>query len=154
VYVDTIMESCDATFFEHIFPMKDIHSNSGYPFEVTPTHDTPAKIFEQPHEIVLREDDNDAPKKSKRLRTEKSFGDDFIVYLVDDTPTTIAEAFASPDADDWKEAVQNEMDLVLLNGTWELTDRPYGCKPLGCKWVSKKKLKPDGTIEKYCHTQF
>ena len=33
--------------------------------------------------------------------------------------------------------------------TWEITDRPYGCKPLGCKWVFKKKLRPDGTIEKY-----
>jgi hypothetical protein len=37
----------------------------------------------------------------------KSFGHDFIVYLVDDTPTSIAEAYASPDADDWKEAVHN-----------------------------------------------
>jgi hypothetical protein len=36
---------------------------------------------------------------------KKSFGDDFIVYLLDDTPTTITEAFASPDADDWKEIV-------------------------------------------------
>jgi hypothetical protein len=63
--------------------------------------------------IVLEEDDNDAPKRSKRQRVEKSFGDDFIVYLVDDTPTTIAEAFASPDADDWKEAVHNEMDSIL-----------------------------------------
>ena len=24
-----------------------------------------------------------------------------------------------------------------------------GCKPFGCKWVFKKKLRPDGTIEKY-----
>jgi hypothetical protein len=59
---------------------------------------------------VLEEDDNNAPKRSKRQRVEKSFGDDFIVYLVDDTPTTITEAFASIDADDWKEAVQNEMN--------------------------------------------
>ena len=71
------------------------------------------------------------------------------MYLVDDTPTTIAEANASPDADDWKEAVQSEMDSILSNGTWELTGRPYGCKPLGCKWVFKKKLRPDGTTEKY-----
>jgi hypothetical protein len=70
VYVDTIMESCEATFFEHIFPMKDIHSNSRYPSEITPTHDTPAEIFEQPHEIVLEKDDNDAPRKSKRQRIE------------------------------------------------------------------------------------
>jgi hypothetical protein len=73
---------------------------------------------------VLEEDDNNAPKRSKRQRVEKSFGDDFIVYLVDDTPTTITEAFASLDADDWKEAVQNEMDSILSNGTWEVTDRP------------------------------
>jgi len=68
------------------------------------------------------------------------------VYLVDDTPTTIAEANASPDADDWKEAVQSEMDSILSNGTWELTERPYSCKPMGCKWVFKKKLRLDGTI--------
>src|ERR1041385_7826172 len=41
------------------------------------------------------------------------------------------------------------MDLILSNGTWELSERPYGCKHVGCKWVLKKKLKPDGTIEKY-----
>src|SRR3954463_1135804 len=41
------------------------------------------------------------------------------------------------------------MNSILANGTWEITDRPYGCKPVGCKWVFKKKLRPDGTIEKY-----
>ena len=41
------------------------------------------------------------------------------------------------------------MDSILSNGTWELTERPYGCKPVGCKWIFKKKLKPDGTIDKY-----
>ncbi|KAK1685046.1 hypothetical protein QYE76_045894 [Lolium multiflorum] len=95
------------------------------------------------------EDDNEAPKRSKRQRTAKSFGHDFIVYLVDDTPTSISEAYASLDADYWKEAVRSEMDSILANGTWEVTDRPYGCKPVGCKWVFKKKLRPDGTIEKY-----
>src|SRR6266498_3617052 len=80
---------------------------------------------------------------------EKSFGDDFTVYLVDDTPTSIVEAYASPDTDDWKEAIHSEMDSILSNGTWEVTERSYGCKPVGCKWVFKKKLRPDGTIEKY-----
>ncbi|KAK1681303.1 hypothetical protein QYE76_042151 [Lolium multiflorum] len=61
----------------------------------------------------------------------------------------ISEAYASQDADYWKEAVRSEMDSILANGTWEVTDRPYGCKPVGCKWVFKKKLRPDGTIEKY-----
>jgi hypothetical protein len=77
---------------------------------------------------------------------ENPFGDDFIVYLVDDTPTTIA-AFAS--ANDWKEVVQKEMYSILSNGMWEVTDWPHGYKHVSCKWVVKKKLKPDDTIEKY-----
>ena len=54
----------------------------------------------------------------------------------------------------------SEMDSIMSNGTWEIVDRPYGCKPIGCKWVFKKKLRPDGTIERYkarlvakCYTQ-
>jgi hypothetical protein len=68
---------------------------------------------------------------------------------VDDTPKTITEAFASPDADDWKEAVGSEMESILSNETSELVDRPYGCEPMRCKWVFKKKLRPDDTIDKY-----
>jgi hypothetical protein len=68
---------------------------------------------------------------------------------VDDTPTTIAEAYSSLYADLWKKVVQSEMYSIMLNETWEVVDRPYGCKPLGYKWVIKKKLRPDGTIEKY-----
>jgi hypothetical protein len=37
----------------------------------------------------------------------------------------------------------------MSNGTWEVVDHPYGCKPVRCKWVFKKKLRPNGTIEKY-----
>jgi hypothetical protein len=59
---------------------------------------------------------------------------------MDDTPKTIVEAFASPDADDWKEAVRSEMDSILSNGTWELVDRPYGCKPVSCKRCLKRCL--------------
>ena len=45
---------------------------------------------------------------------------------MDDTPKTIAEAYASPDVDDWKEAVHNEMDSILSNGTWA----PFSLHPL------------------------
>jgi hypothetical protein len=53
MYVDTIMESHDATFFEHIFPTKDLHSNSRHSSGITLVHNTPVENFEQPHEIVL-----------------------------------------------------------------------------------------------------
>ena len=59
---------------------------------------------------------------------------------MDDTLTTIAEAYASPDADDWKEAVQSEMDSVLSNGTWELTERPYGSNLWVANGCSRRSL--------------
>jgi hypothetical protein len=68
---------------------------------------------------------------------------------MDATHSTILEAFASLDADDWKEAVHTKMDSILSNETWELIDRPYGCKSVGWKWVFKRKCGPDGTINKY-----
>nr|ABA94191.1 retrotransposon protein, putative, Ty1-copia subclass [Oryza sativa Japonica Group] len=147
--VGTIMESRDAIFFESFFPMKDTHSGSNQPSEIIPSSITPPEQTEHTHELVSEEDVSEAPRRSKRQRTAKSFGDDFTVYLVDDTPKSISEAYASPDADYWKEAVRSEMDSIIANGTWEVTERPYGCKPVGCKWVFKKKLRPDGTIEKY-----
>jgi hypothetical protein len=41
------------------------------------------------------------------------------------------------------------MDSILSNGTWELSEWPHGCKAMSCKCVFKKKLRPDGPIEKY-----
>jgi hypothetical protein len=61
------------------------------------------------------EDDNVTTQKSKRPRTTKSFGVDYIVYLVDDTPSTIEEAYSSPDVDFWKEAIISEMDSIISN---------------------------------------
>ncbi|KAK1607137.1 hypothetical protein QYE76_030810 [Lolium multiflorum] len=101
-----------------------MHSIARISTEIVPESSTSNEYFEQSHEIVIEKDDNEAPKRSKRRRIEKSFGDDFIVYLVDDTPTSIAEAYASPDADDWKEAVHNEMDSILSNGTWSYQNDP------------------------------
>ena len=71
------------------------------------------------------------------------------MYLVDDTLRTIEEAYSSPDADLWKKAVRSEMDSIISNGTWEIVKCRYGCKPIGCKWVFKKKVRPNGTIERY-----
>jgi hypothetical protein len=85
VHVNTVTESRDASFFEDIFPMKDrvaacSEASTSYTPESNPVSLPPA-YFE--HHI----EDNSivAPRRSKRQRTEKSFSDDFIVYLVDDT---------------------------------------------------------------------
>jgi hypothetical protein len=100
MHVYTIFESRDATFFENIFPMKDMHSNVKFSTEIAPNNTIPIKSPVESFEQTLEDDDNEVPMRNKRRRIAKSFGDDFIVYLVDDTPTTIIETYASPDADD------------------------------------------------------
>jgi hypothetical protein len=96
-------------------------SNARFSSEIAPDFSVPIessiKSFEQPPEEFLEENDNEVPARNNRRRIAKSFSDDFIMYLVDDTPTSITEAYASPDVDDWKEAVRSEMDSILSNGT-------------------------------------
>jgi hypothetical protein len=149
VSVYTIMELRDASFFEEVYPMR-LASNSQTQIYTQPETIAPPKLNSEP--VTSDEDDDkvdDAPRRIKRQRIAKSFGDDFIVYLVDDVPKILLEAYASPDAEYWKEAVCSEMDSIMSNGTWEITDCPSRCKQVGSKWIFKKKMRPDDTVEKY-----
>ena len=55
----------------------------------------------------------------------------------------------SHDAPFWKEAINNKIDSIMSNHEWEIVNLPPGVKPIGCKWIFKKKLKVDGSIDKY-----
>jgi hypothetical protein len=129
--------------------MKATHDTSDDEPTIPHEHFILVEHTEESHIHNLVEDDNVLARKSKIPRIAKSFGDDYIVYLVDDTPSTIEEAYSSPDADFWKEAIRREIDSITSNATWEVIEHPYGCKPNGSKWVFKKKIRPDGTIERY-----
>ena len=37
----------------------------------------------------------------------------------------------------------------MSNNTWILSDLPPGCKSIGCRWIFRKKLKSDETLDKY-----
>ncbi|KAL4346937.1 hypothetical protein GQ457_17G010170 [Hibiscus cannabinus] len=67
------------------------------------------------------------------------------VILVDqDEPKTYQEAVSSPDSRKWLEAMRSEMDSMSQNQVWTLVEPPEGVKPIGCKWVFKKKTNMDG----------
>jgi hypothetical protein len=91
--VGTIMESRDATFFEDKFPMKATYDTSNDEPTISHEHFIPVEHTEESHIHNPVEDDNVSTRKSKAPRITKSFGDDYIVYVVDDTPSTIEEAF-------------------------------------------------------------
>ncbi|GJU32032.1 zinc finger, CCHC-type containing protein [Tanacetum coccineum] len=93
------------------------------------------------------------PRPSQRplINGTEDFGGSVVPEEVTevDEPKTFDEATKSQDVAFWKEAINDEMDFILGNNTWVLADLPLGCKPLGCKWIFKRKLKVDGTIEKF-----
>ncbi|GKB62086.1 zinc finger, CCHC-type containing protein [Tanacetum coccineum] len=67
----------------------------------------------------------------------------------EDDPKIFDEAMKSQDIAFWKEAINDEMHSIMGNNTWVLVNLPLGYKPLGCKWIFKRKLKVDGTIKKF-----
>ncbi|GJS08040.1 zinc finger, CCHC-type containing protein [Tanacetum coccineum] len=62
---------------------------------------------------------------------------------------TYNEAMQSRDDAFWKETIDNEIGSIMENNSWVLSDLPLGYKPLGCKWIFKRKIKVDGTINKF-----
>ena len=118
--INTIVETKNAEFFEHIFPLK--------------THvDKPSHASSSSH--AQESDDNEEIelRRSKRVRKETDFGKDFFTFLVGDDPLTYKEAISSPDAPFWKEAINNELESILPNHTWELVDLSPDAKPISCK---------------------
>ncbi|GKE16297.1 zinc finger, CCHC-type containing protein [Tanacetum coccineum] len=125
------------------------------------------------HSKAYRDDHTDdvptetpEPRKSKRARKAKSYGSNFQLYLVEglrdqvgsqysycysieEDPRTYNEAMQSRDAALWKEAIDDEIGSIMENNTWVLSNLPPGCKPLGCKWIFKRKMKVNGTINKF-----
>ncbi|GJW85607.1 ribonuclease H-like domain-containing protein [Tanacetum coccineum] len=49
----------------------------------------------------------------------------------------------------WTDAMNQEMDALLRNGTWELVDLLEGRKAIRSKWINKIKFKSSGEIDRY-----
>ena len=77
------------------------------------------------------------------------FGSEFVTFILKNEPQTFKEAMYSANSSFWKETVNSEIDSILSNHTWELVDLSPGKKPLGSKWIFKRKMKADDIIDKY-----
>ncbi|KAK3016562.1 hypothetical protein RJ639_005823 [Escallonia herrerae] len=95
--------------------------------------------------LRIEEDNCQSEKKAGNYHQEAKAN----VVEQENEPRTYSEAMSSSEAPHWREAVNNEIESIMQNHTWELVDLPPGNKPLGCKWIFKRKMKADRTIEKY-----
>ncbi|KAK4403220.1 Copia protein [Sesamum angolense] len=46
----------------------------------------------------------------------------------------------------WLEAMKSKIDSMSSNQVWTLVDRPKGVRPVGCKWVYKRKIGADAEV--------
>jgi len=64
-------------------------------------------------------------------------------------PYGYKEALESPQADKWKVAMDDEMNSLIENKTWNLVKYPSKGKILDCRWTFKLKKNPDHSIARY-----
>lgn len=74
----------------------------------------------------------------------KRITDDMVAYalpIVDEgIPSSYYEAMQGYEYGKWKSAMDEEMQSLYKNKTWELQELPKGKKMIGCKWVFTKKV--------------
>lgn len=66
-----------------------------------------------------------------------------------EAPITVEEAMSRPDADRWKEAMQEELTSLHEHNTWDLVECPLGVKPVPCRWVFTLVKGQDGFVQRY-----
>ncbi|KAG8501164.1 hypothetical protein CXB51_003282 [Gossypium anomalum] len=62
-------------------------------------------------------------------------------------PSNYSEAVSCEDSEKWMFAMQEEMESLHKNRTWDLVKLPKGKKAVRCKWVFKKKEGTPGVEE-------
>ena len=53
------------------------------------------------------------------------------------------------DSDKWSETMKSKMESMKINNVWTLVGPLEDVKPIGCKWVFKKKEGANGKMETY-----
>ena len=108
IHKNTIIESRNASLFEDVFPSK---------FREEPS--SSKRVLETINENSLdkNEDSEVEPRRSKREKVEKSFGPNFLTYMLEGEPQTYKEAVNSIEGLMWKEVIQSEIDSILQNHT-------------------------------------
>ncbi|XP_075507320.1 uncharacterized protein LOC142544133 [Primulina tabacum] len=124
-----------------------------------------------PHHIQLENEGNDQEenlrqsisinqeppqlRRSGRVIRQPSryllYGESFDAVSIEqeEDPITYKEAMEDVDADQWRSAMESEMRSMSTNSVWVLVDIPEGVKPIGCKWVYKRKTGIDGKMETF-----
>nr|GEU47561.1 retrotransposon protein, putative, Ty1-copia subclass [Tanacetum cinerariifolium] len=121
---NTVMELRNASFFENIFPCLTKKTGSS------------SRLDDKVVQDKRQRDDNDLQDVRQDQTKEEEVEEE-------------AKGQETRNRKQWREAIKSEIESILQNHAWEIVNLPHGCKLLGYKWIFKKKMKADGTIDKY-----
>ncbi len=154
----------DILKFEHDeFPLrKDKTSDGGSQFTETNTSESATNTqrhVPSPRTTYapVEEADEQPPRRSeriRRLRNNPVISINMalllaITTLFEPEPTSVRQAFESPEAEQWISATEEELRSLWERGSFEEVDLPNGHRALPSKMVYKRKLAEDNSISRY-----
>ena len=140
----TVKENPDTTMVQ--MENNQVQEDSDSP-EAAPGHEE-----QEPAESEATDD-----RRSTRERRPPAWHSEYVMeahvaYCLlteDGEPTTFQEASKSQDVSLWMTAMQEEIEALHKNKTWELVALPRGRKAIGNKWVYKIKRDGNDQVERY-----
>ncbi|KAL0556507.1 hypothetical protein IC582_005021 [Cucumis melo] len=64
-------------------------------------------------------------------------------------PLTYKQEMNDVDYDQWIKVMDLEMESMYSNSIWTLVDQPNDVRPIGCKWIYKKKRDQAGKVQTF-----
>jgi transposase InsO family protein len=136
----------EAENFEHLVEAEDFHdANDNLPSSAPPS--APASPVRAPSPVLEEQEERRYPQRERA--PPKEYWRAALANAAGDEPKTHNEALSSPQAEQWRKAMDDEMASLLANKTWTLEEIPDGVKPIPVRWVFKVKRDSKGNVERY-----
>ena len=121
--------------------------------ELSEGDEVPMAVTQVSQPPVARTEETRVPRRSGRFVTqpERFIGLGEIPVDPETDPCNYNDAVQDKDATLWQSAMKTEMESMYSNQVWLLVDPPDGVKPIGNKWIYKRKRGVDGKVEPSRH---
>lgn len=113
-----------------------------------PTHDS-----KPPTRDNVKEEDTSNIRSRLRSATTRNFtcnlSEGYAFIAEYEEPATYEAAIQSENSDNWKSAMDDEIESLHKNEVWKLVEKPYNCSIIDSRWIYRVKYNSNGDVERY-----